>query len=173
MLLFISAFSIFLGNFFLVYRNYIMKTTIINQHLKTDQEITMFVVFYWHCYCNVAEKKNELYLSSLLKKHMNECQDVNCCCKHRDSLYDAHLRSYGNPALQPHFDRIFIRYYLRRLLNQGYEQHLKSTMLAFLLSTFDIEALEMVTQTMELIQRLAKMEQKKQLSFMEQYLLYW
>lgn len=46
-------------------------------------------------------------------------------------------------------------------------------MLALLLSTFDIEALEMVTHTMELIHKLVKMEQKKQLNLTEQYLLYW
>jgi len=46
-------------------------------------------------------------------------------------------------------------------------------MLALLLSTFDIEALEMVTQPMELIHKLTRMQQKKQLTFMEEYLLFW
>lgn len=46
-------------------------------------------------------------------------------------------------------------------------------MLAFLLATFDIEALEMVTYTIELIRSLVKLEQKKQLSFIEEYLLFW
>lgn len=31
----------------------------------------------------------------------------------------------------------------------------------------------MITQTMELIRKLSKMQQKKQLNFPEQFLLYW
>ena len=88
-------------------------------------------------------------------------------------LYDHHLKIFGDPKIQPHFDRIFIRHYIRKLLSQGYEEHTKSTMLTLLLSTVDVEALEMITETMELIHRLNRMEQKRQLSLMEQYLLYW
>ena len=57
-LIFIGAFSVFLGNFFRVYRNHVVKNTIINQELKSDQEIATFCVFYWHCYIKVTEKKN-------------------------------------------------------------------------------------------------------------------
>ena len=46
-------------------------------------------------------------------------------------------------------------------------------MLTLLLSTFNIESLEMITQTIQLTQRLSKMEQKRQLSLMEQYILFW
>jgi hypothetical protein len=162
-MLFISTFSIFLGNFVAIFRNSIVKNIIINQDLKGEQEIAIFTVFYWHCYRKIAEKKNELYLSSLLKKHTNQCEDTDCCCKHRDQLYDSNLRTFGNSKLQPHFDRIFIRHYIRKLLMQGCEGHSKSIVLVFLLGFFDIEALEMVTQTMELIKRLSRLEQKKKL----------
>ncbi len=70
-MLFITAFSIFLANFFMVFRNTIVKNIIINQDLKGQHEISIFCVFYWHCYRKVAQKKNQLYLSSLLKKHTN------------------------------------------------------------------------------------------------------
>lgn len=79
---------------------------------------------------------------------MNECFNPHCCCKHRELLYDNSAKTYGNPGLQPHFDRIFIRHYIRSILSKGYDEHPRSTMLVFLLATFDIEALEMVTHTM-------------------------
>lgn len=96
---------------------------------------------------------------------MNECLDPACCCKNRQVLFDSNLKIFGNPKSQPHFDKVFIRHYIRKLLNDGYSQFSKSSGLAFLLSNYNIEILEMITQTMELIRKLTKMEQKRQLIF--------
>jgi hypothetical protein len=172
-LLFIATFSLFLANFFLTYRKYILKNTIINADLKGENEIGMYALFYWHCFTKITEKKNELYISSLLKKHTNECDDPACCCTNRQDLYDTYLKAYGNPKIQPHFDKIFIRHFIRKLLCDGYEKFSKSSLLALLISNYNIEVVEMITQTMELIRRLSKMQQKKQLNFTEQFLLYW
>jgi hypothetical protein len=70
-LLFISTFSVFLGNFFVTFRKHLLKNTIINQDLRGENEIGLYCVFYWHCFSRITEKKNELYVSSLLKKHTN------------------------------------------------------------------------------------------------------
>ena len=96
---------------------------------------------------------------------MNECADLACCCKNRGSLYDANSKTFGNPKLQPHNDRIFIRHYIRRLIMKGCEEHSKSIMLLFLLIIYDIEAVEMITYAVELIKKLSRMEQKKKLNF--------
>ena len=53
-------------------------------------------------------------------------------------LYDHQLKVYGNPKIQPHFDKIFIRFYIRKLLEKGYEEHNKSVMLAILLANFEL-----------------------------------
>lgn len=53
-LLFISTFSIFLSNFFVVFRNHIVKDTVINKTLKSEDEISLYCVFYWHCYRHIA-----------------------------------------------------------------------------------------------------------------------
>ena len=159
-MLFISTFSLFLGNFFVVYRNFIIKDTIINKQLRTDHEHAIFCIFYWHCYRKVTEKKNELYLSSLLKKHMNDCDEPECCCHHRSRLYDHGVKIFGNPKQQPHFDRVFIRHYIRKLFNNGLKHHPKSMVLTFLLAYYNIEILEMATQTTELIRQLSKLQQK-------------
>jgi hypothetical protein len=45
--------------------------------------------------------------------------------------------------------------------------------LALIISNYNIDVVEMITQTMELIRKLSKMQQKKQLNFTEQFLLYW
>jgi len=52
--------------------------------------------------------------------------------------------------MQPHFDKVFIRHYIKKLLNDGYEEFNKSSTLTFLISYYNIEILEMITQTMEL-----------------------
>jgi hypothetical protein len=88
-------------------------------------------------------------------------------------LYDGYLKTFGNPKIQPHFDKIFIRHFIRKLLCEGYEKFNKSAILALLLSTYNIEVVEMVAQTMELIRKLSKMQHKKKLLFTEQFLLYW
>jgi hypothetical protein len=119
-LLFIATFSIFLGNFFVTYRKYLLENIIINKDLKGENEIGLYCIFYWHCFTRITEKKNELYVSSLLKKHTNECLDLTCCCKNRQYLYDTYLKAFGNPKIQPHFDKIFIRHFLRKLLSDGY-----------------------------------------------------
>lgn len=66
-----------------------------------------------------------------------------------------------------------MRHFIRKLLNDGYERFNKSSILVFLLSSYNIEIVEMITQTIELIKKLNKMEQRNQLSFTEQFLLYW
>lgn len=172
-LLFITTFSIFLGNFFVTIRKHLLKNTIINQDLRGENEIGLYSVFYWHCFTRITEKKNELYVSSLLKKHTNECSDPACCCKNRHRLYDTYLKAFGNPAIQPHFDKIFIRHFIRKLLCDGYDKFPKSSLLALLISNYNIEVVEMITQTMDVIRRLTKMQQKKQLCFTEHFLLYW
>ena len=53
-LVFIIAFSFFLGYFFVVFRNYVIKSTIINQELKQEQDIAIFCVFYWHCFRKIT-----------------------------------------------------------------------------------------------------------------------
>jgi len=57
-LLFITTFCLFLSNFFIVFRNNIIKNTIINQTLRGEDEISLYCIFYWHCYKKAAEKKN-------------------------------------------------------------------------------------------------------------------
>ena len=166
-LLFIAAFSIFLGNFFVTYRKHILKNVIINKELKGENQIGMYCVFYWHCYTKITEKKNELYISSLLKKHTNQCLDPACCCKNRENLYDTYLKTFGNPKIQPHFDKIFIRHFIKKLLFDGYEKFNKSSMLALLISNYNIEVVQMITQTKDLIRKLSKMQQKRQLYFTE------
>jgi len=59
--------------------------------------------------------------------------------------------------MQPHFDKVFIRHYIKKLLNDGYEEFNKSSTLTFLISYYNIEILEMITQTMELIRKLTRM----------------
>jgi hypothetical protein len=118
-MLFISAFFVFLANFFLVFRNNIIKTTIIDKSLKNEDEIAIYFIFYLHCFKAITEKKNELYISSLLKKHSNECVDLDCCCKSRALLYDPQTKSFGNPEAQPHRDKVFTKHYFLKCLREG------------------------------------------------------
>jgi hypothetical protein len=72
-------------------------------------------------------------------------------------LYDANLKVFGNPKLQPHNDKIFIKHYIRHIIMKGCEEHTKSIMLLFLLIIYNIEAVEMVAHAMELIKTLSRM----------------
>ena len=146
-LLFITTFSVFLGNFFVVFRKSIIKDTIIDKDLREDNATALYCLFYWHCYTSVTEKKNELYLSSLLKKHLNDCNDLLCCCHNRQFLYDHTIKLFGDPKVHPHLDKIFIRHYIRRLLNEGHQRFPKSTAITFLLGIYNVEVVEMITQT--------------------------
>jgi hypothetical protein len=72
---------------------------------------------------------------------MNDCEDPTCCCHHRERLYDHNIKIFGNPKAQPHFDRVFIRYYIRKLLSNGHNHHPKSMVLTFLLAYYNVEIL--------------------------------
>jgi len=72
---------------------------------------------------------------------MNDCVDTTCCCRHRQRLYDPNLKIFGNPQLQPHFDKLFIRHYLKKLLADGLAEFPKSPTLAFLVCSYNIEVL--------------------------------
>jgi hypothetical protein len=53
-LLFIATFSIFLANFFVTYRKYLLENIIINKDLKGENEIGLYCIFYWHCYTSIT-----------------------------------------------------------------------------------------------------------------------
>lgn len=89
--------------------------------MRSESEICLYCLFYWHCYKNSTDKKSELYISSLLKKHMNECLELSCCCKNRQLLYDSNLKTFGNAKMQPHFDKVFIRHFIKKLISDGYD----------------------------------------------------
>jgi len=57
----------------------------------------------------------------------------------------------------PHADKVFIRHFLRRLMQEGHQKYPKSTFLVFLLGVYNVEIVEMVTQTMELLRKLSKL----------------
>lgn len=74
--------------------------------------VTTFIVFL----CDISQKKNQTYISSLLKNHCNNCNEVVCCCKNRSTIYDPSKGMFGNPQTQPHLDRVFIKHFYLKMI---------------------------------------------------------
>lgn len=109
---FIIFFYLFFVNFFLTFGKFWLKRIIIDDITVTEPTQITYALSYIIFFSNITDKKNETYLSSLLKNHCNNCPKLDCCCKHRDRNYDPATKKTGNSSIQPHLDIVFIKQFL-------------------------------------------------------------
>lgn len=113
---FIVSFYLFFVNFFLTFRKYWIKRIIIDDNTPTEISqityVTTFIIFS----IDRSQKKNETYISSLLKNHCNNCKQLDCCCKNRDRIYDPSTATYGSIKKQPHLDSVFVKHFFLKMI---------------------------------------------------------
>jgi hypothetical protein len=116
---FVCAFYIFFVNFFLTFRKFWLKRIIIDDNTTTEitqiTYVTTFIVFSM----NKSQKKNQAYVSSLLKNHCNNCNQLDCCCKNRSTIYDPATNLSGKPKYQPHLDLVFVKHYYLKMIEDS------------------------------------------------------
>lgn len=116
---FVISFYLFFVNFFLTFRKYWIKRIIIDDNTPTEISQITYVVTFIIFSIDRSQKKNETYISSLLKNHCNNCKIPDCCCKNRDSIYDPAKETYGSTKLQPHLDSVFVKHYFLQMIEDS------------------------------------------------------
>ncbi len=70
----------------LALRNRIVKALLLErlENIQRDVEVDLKIRRFYSLYRNSHVKKNELYIASFLKMHIDTCVNVNCVCKFRN-----------------------------------------------------------------------------------------
>jgi|JI6StandDraft_1071083.scaffolds.fasta_scaffold55399_1 hypothetical protein len=144
--------QVFVLKFFLNFRNYRLQS-LINDGDKVTNELQadLFFKCYVSIFKTVSNKEDKLYISSLLKMHINQCEDAGCCCKRRNKLYDSTKDTYGNEEAQPHQDHVFVKHYLLKTLRDSLDRFPTSTLLTIDMGFYRVEFLWMYCKTADTI----------------------
>jgi len=120
--------------------------------LESDILLDAKVRFFFNLAKSAQNKsQSDLLLASLIKIHIDHCDDVKCPCKWRESLYDPKRNIYGDRKLNPHKDQTFIKHFIYHILKTGTTKFFTSELL-FLDSVFFLfEAMRNYPQAYHLI----------------------
>lgn len=92
---------------------------------------------------NKSQKKNQAYVSSLLKNHCNNCIELDCCCKNRSVIYDPATNLSGKPKYQPHLDLVFVKHFYLKMIEDSIIEFPKSLDIRMLLALYHLEFLQL------------------------------
>lgn len=114
------------------YREYFYRRLIIKEIDEIDNEIHLDARFRYLIQIVKNSKKNkqdELLLTSIIKVHTEKCQDPECVCKKRSSLFDPKSKENGDEDTRIFKDEVFIKNYLLTLIKDSCKKLPKSSLL--------------------------------------------
>jgi len=118
------------------------------------------------------DSQADLLLSSLMKIHMDHCNDTRCPCKMRSSLYDPKREVQSNLKLNAHKDQTFIKHFIYYILKTGTVKFFTSELM-FLDSIFFLfEAMRNYPQAYHLIHLYEKKNLSNNPRIVMQFLIY-
>lgn len=170
---FVCAFFIFFVNFFLTFRKFWIKRIIIDDNTTTEitqiTYVTTFIIFSM----NKSQKKNQAYVSSLLKNHCNNCNVVECCCKNRSIIYDPATNLSGKPKYQPHLDVVFVKHFYLKMIEDSIIEFPKSLDIKMLLALYHLEFLQLSPEFIKQIKFFNRKVVRDKLSLQQKFALFW
>lgn len=114
------------------YREYFYRNLIIKEIDEIDNEIHLDARFRYLIQIVKNSKKNkqdELLLTSIIKVHTEKCQDAECVCKKRSTLFDPKQKQSGAEDTRIFKDEVFIKNYLLTLIKDSCKKLPKSSLL--------------------------------------------
>lgn len=128
---------IMIGIFFFLYvvrtyREFFYRNLIIKEIDEIDNEIHLDARFRYLIQIVKNSKKNkqdELLLTSIIKVHTEKCQDPECVCKKRSTLFDPKVKQNGDEDSRIFKDEVFIKNYLLTLIKDSCKKLPKSSLL--------------------------------------------
>lgn len=79
----------------------------------------------------VRKTREELMLRGLINMHLETCINSDCYCRSRGYLYDASVNQQGDESVSELYDRVFVKYLLRDILEAGLKKFPRSFTLGF------------------------------------------
>lgn len=171
-IVFIVFFFLFAANFYLTYRSYHFKEIIIDDNTPNESAQITYVLTYILISQANAEKKNETYLSSALRNHLNNCLNSDCFCKNRNNNYDPLLRKFDDIQTQPHLDQVFIKHFLLQLIAKSIEEFPKSLLIKVMHCIYYLEFIENKAECSKYIQLFEKKSMRTKASVSLKYVIF-
>lgn len=167
------AFYLFFINFFLTFRKFWIKRIIIDDNTTTEISqityVTTFIIFS----IDKSQKKNQTYVSSLLKNHCNNCSELVCCCKNRESIYDPATGLSGKRKYQPHLDLVFVKHFYLKMIEDSILEFPKSLDIKMLLLLYYLEFLQLTPECIKHIKFFSRKLILDKLSVQQKFALFW